>query len=141
MKKFFSMLVAAAVVGTMALAAQAVPPVPGDLIIDHMENPNEKQRYEVPFSHQKHASLGTDVAGCQKCHHKWDGKAEIKSCAADGCHPDVTSFRSTEKDPKFLITAFHLNTSTYSCSGCHRQMKQAGEQTGPTACAPCHNPQ
>jgi hypothetical protein len=137
MKMFFSMLVAAALVGTMAMAAQAVPQVPADVVIDHLKNPNAKLEYKVKFSHKAHASLGTDEAACKKCHHKWDGKAAIKSCAVDGCHADVTSFKATDKDPKFLMTAFHSN-NPMSCQGCHKDMKKAGQKTGPSACAQCH---
>lgn len=137
MKKLFSMLVAAALVGTMAMAAQAVPQVPADVVIDHLSNPNAKLEYKVKFSHKAHASLGTDEAACKKCHHKWDGKGEIGGCATKGCHADVTSFKATEKDPKFLMTAFHASSPT-SCQGCHKEMKKAGQKTGPTACAQCH---
>lgn len=138
MKKLFSMIIAAALIGAMAVAAQAVPQAPEDIVIDDLKNPNAKMEYKVKFSHKAHASLGTDAAACQKCHHKWDGKAEIKSCVSEGCHADVSSYKSTEKDPKFLMTAFH-SKSPMSCQGCHKEMKKAGQTTGPTACAQCHN--
>ncbi len=137
MKKLFSMLVAAALLGAMAVAAQAVPQIPDDVVIDHLKNPNDKLEYKVAFSHKKHASLGTDAAACQKCHHKWDGKGDVGGCADAGCHADFTSFKATEKDPKFLMTAFHSN-NPMSCQGCHKAMKKAQQKTGPTACAQCH---
>ena len=75
---------------------------------------------EAQFSHKKHADTLKD---CKKCHHTWKEGEKVKKCVE--CHT---------KDSKVnAYKAFHT-----TCRNCHRDLKKAGKETGPTSCTKCH---
>lgn len=82
----------------------------------------------VKFSHFDHQDVN-----CGKCHHTWDGKSQIKSCASVGCHDDLEH----KAAPHSYFKAFHTLQSDVSCRGCHVKMNKAGETD--LAVAPCAN--
>jgi hypothetical protein len=88
----------------------------------------------LAFSHSKHKEYK-----CTECHHEyesnqdfvngknaWQEGKEVKLCSA--CHP-------LERNDKImhLEKAYHVK-----CIGCHKQMKELKEKTGPIACSKCH---
>ncbi len=120
----------------------------GTVIIKAPEGVKMK-RTEVAFPHSAHFNYK-----CQECHHKWDGTAQIPSCAASNCHdlvqsPAKTDNQTTESnlDIRYYKTAFHQ-----SCIGCHKEIKLKNiamstsngiikkdlQKTGPTGCVKCH---
>ncbi|WP_027178118.1 cytochrome c3 family protein [Maridesulfovibrio bastinii] len=86
----------------------------------------------VNFSHFDHQSLN-----CVKCHHTWDGKSAIKSCASTGCHDELKH----KGEDNSYFKAFHTATSDRSCRGCHRKLNKEGKtdlQITPCANNICH---
>ncbi|MEA1949522.1 MAG: cytochrome c3 family protein [Thermodesulfobacteriota bacterium] len=69
---------------------------------------------------------------CRGCHHKWDGKTQIASCATSGCHDLFTSPKKptkylayTNTGIKYLKYAFHQN-----CVGRHNAIKDKRKKMG-----------
>ena len=89
---------------------------------------NKVRFAQVKFSHFDHQDMN-----CVKCHHTWDGKSQIKSCAAPGCHDDLIH----KGKPKSYFKAFHTLSSDQSCRGCHVKMNKEGKTD--IATAPCAN--
>jgi len=83
----------------------------------------------VDFSHEKH---GTAKVECVTCHHTWDGKSEVKSCATPACHD-----QAGKKGQNAFYTAFHSKKSETSCLGCHKIVKKSGTPV-PVSCKACH---
>ncbi len=83
----------------------------------------------VDFSHGKHGAAKVE---CATCHHTWNGKSEVKSCATVGCHD-----QSGKKGVNAFYTAFHSKKSESSCLGCHKVVKKQGKVV-PVACKSCH---
>jgi len=83
----------------------------------------------VPFSHAAHAK-----DDCTACHHTWDGKGAIQSCAVPGCHD-----QEGKKGEHAFYTAFHSKGSDRSCLGCHKTANQPGGKA-PLGCKDCHTP-
>lgn len=86
----------------------------------------------VNFSHYDHQSID-----CVKCHHTWDGKSPIKSCATTGCHDQFKH----KGEPHSYFKAFHTATSDRSCRGCHKKLNKEGKtnlQITPCANNICH---
>lgn len=101
-----------------APADTAAPAVPeGEIMI----KAPEMKKPPVPFKHATHAQYE-----CSKCHHTWNGEGAPKKCTA--CH-------GMKKEGKKLDIK---EAAHQSCRGCHRDMKKAGEKTGPTPCSGCH---
>lgn len=83
----------------------------------------------VNFPHAAHEALE-----CVACHHKWDGKADVKACKSAGCHDDVT----TKRGETSYYLAYH-KPGKQSCLGCHKALKkEKAEKYGPTKCKGCH---
>jgi hypothetical protein len=135
MKRVVASLIAAFALSVFLISVlfASQPPVPDDMILKPPPGTEAKQP-PVTFSHQAHKDLE-----CQACHHTWDGKGEIQSCAAQGCHDIFEAETPAERrDPKFNYNAWHDRKSTISCVGCHSEMRKAGEPTGPVGCKDCH---
>jgi hypothetical protein len=125
-----------AVIASMALFAGVgfivATDVPDELSIKSDAFPKFKKG-AVKFSHKKH-NMDYKVA-CNECHHVYDGGKNVykegdpvQKCQA--CHDPVKS----EGEVKKLMLAFHGN-----CQGCHKELKKAGKNTGPTTkCNDCH---
>ena len=84
----------------------------------------------VDFSHVVHENAKVE---CTACHHTWDGKSEVKSCAAAGCHD-----QPGKKEVNSFYFAFHDKKSMVSCVGCHKAEKKAGNANVPVSCKSCH---
>jgi hypothetical protein len=123
--------------------------VPMGVIVLQPEGTVEPERSPVEFHHSKHF-----IYECRTCHHKWDGKTQISSCTASGCHDLLESPKKptkylayTETGIKYFKYAFHQ-----SCVGCHKAIKAQRKEmemsyrmlktklpnTGPTGCIECH---
>jgi len=89
---------------------------------------NKVRFAQVKFSHFDHQDVN-----CVKCHHTWDGKTAVKSCAAAGCHDEL----KRKGQPKSYFKAFHTLHSDQSCRGCHVKMNKEGQTD--LATAPCAN--
>lgn len=79
-------------------------------------------RAPVKFYHDKHA-LALEKEGCEQCHAR-DEKGRF-----------VFTFprERNESSRDALMNGYHD-----SCIGCHREMTDAGEKTGPLTCGECH---
>lgn len=122
-------MVTAALVCAFALPSLYAVDAPGDMVLKAPAGTKMKKS-PVDFSHKAHAAVD-----CAKCHHKWDGKSEVKKCSAEGCHADTS--KKGKRKPTSFYSAFHAKAD-YSCVGCHKGMKKAKEATGPTKCSDCH---
>lgn len=89
---------------------------------------NKTRFSQVKFSHFAHQNVA-----CVKCHHTWDGRSAIKSCATEGCHSELRSKGTTDS----YFKAFHTLHSDHSCRGCHSAMNKAGKKE--LKLAPCAN--
>ncbi len=108
------------------------------------------QRSPVAFPHSRHFDYT-----CKSCHHTWDGLSQVSSCAASGCHDQVTANRGKKvkraPDPAnkpYFKAAYHQN-----CIACHKRLKLKRQKleysgtvlakplprTGPTGCIECHH--
>ncbi|OEU67953.1 MAG: cytochrome C [Desulfovibrio sp. S3730MH75] len=99
---------------------------------DRPEGLNKTRFSQVKFSHFSHQDVS-----CVKCHHTWDGKSPVKSCAAEGCHNEL----KTKGDTESYFKAFHTLQDDRSCRGCHAEMNKAGKtelQLAPCANNACH---
>ncbi len=112
---------------TAALAWAAVE-APADMKLGPPEGMKTSKTL-VDFSHTKHSAAKVE---CITCHHTWDGKAEVKSCAAPGCHD-----QAGKKGKNSFYAAFHAKKSQASCLGCHKVAQKAGK-TVPVSCKSCH---
>jgi hypothetical protein len=91
---------------------------------------------EVAFNHQSHQKT---TISCQECHHD-----TILACSV--CH---TPEGSEKGNNITLAEAYHSETSTWACIGCHENEKQKADCAGchhlldtglvESACATCHN--
>ncbi|WP_027722485.1 cytochrome c3 family protein [Maridesulfovibrio zosterae] len=89
---------------------------------------NKVRFAQVKFSHFEHQDVN-----CVKCHHTWDGKSQIKSCASVGCHDELVR----KGQPESYFKAFHTLHSDRSCRGCHVKLNKEGKSD--IAIAPCAN--
>lgn len=107
---------------------------------DHMllyapEEYGEMREAPAPFSHSVHADFD-----CGSCHHDENGNPKteddkIIGCMSAGCHDmAVAESPRDRRDIQYFYKAYHDMCMT----GCHRDLGQAGEPTGPTACVDCH---
>jgi len=93
----------------------------------------DKVRPSPDFDHTRHEEAFAD-GGCARCHHAMDAETgqlayvEDEEAACNECHAD-----KADADIPGIREAAHA-----SCTGCHRQMIKAGQQTGPTTCGQCH---
>lgn len=108
--------------------AAAATEAPGDLKLGPPEGMKATKTL-VDFSHQKHGDAKID---CVTCHHTWDGKSDVKSCATAGCHD-----QKGKKGVNAFYTAFHAKKSDKSCLGCHKIVKKEGKVV-PVSCKSCH---
>lgn len=122
-------MVTAALVCAFALPSLYAVDAPGDMVLKAPAGA-KMTKAPVDFSHKGHAAID-----CAKCHHTWDGKAEVKKCSAEGCHVDTS--KKGKKKPTSFYSAFHAK-SDMSCVGCHKALKKAKKATGPTKCGDCH---
>jgi len=73
---------------------------------------------EVPFPHHLHQD---NLGDCKACHDVFpQKKGSIEALKAEG-----------KLAKKYVMNKL--------CTKCHRQMKKAGEKSGPTACTTCHS--
>jgi len=73
---------------------------------------------EVPFPHRLHQD---NLGDCKTCHDVFpQKKGSIESLKAEG-----------------KLKKKHVMNKL--CTKCHRQMKKAGEKSGPTTCTKCHS--
>lgn len=112
---------------TAALAWAAVE-APGDLKLGPPDGMKATKTL-VDFSHSKHDAAKVE---CTACHHTWDTKSAVQSCAAPGCHD-----QAGKKGKNSFYTAFHAKKSEISCVGCHKVAKTAGKNV-PVSCKSCH---
>lgn len=95
----------------------------------------EMREAPSPFSHSVHAAFE-----CGACHHDEHGNPKteddkIIGCMSAGCHDmAVAESPRDRRDIRYFYKAYHDMCMT----GCHRDLGQAGEPTGPTACVDCH---
>ena len=122
-------MVTAALVCAFALPSLYAVDAPGDMVIK-VPAGAKSTKTPVKFSHKGHAAVD-----CATCHHTWDGKAAIKKCDSEGCHIDAS--KKGKKEPTSFYSAFHAKKDN-SCVGCHKAMKKAKKNTGPTKCGDCH---
>lgn len=128
MKRLFTFLALVLLGAAFALPLSAMD-APKDPITIVMPEGGKVTKPSVVFPHVAHGALD-----CMACHHKWDGKAEVKACKSAGCHDDVT----TKRGERSYYQAYHMK-GMQSCLGCHKQMKREGaEKYGPTKCQDCH---
>lgn len=128
MKRLVTMALALAALVCIALPLQAMD-APKDPITMMMPEGGKVTKPTVSFPHAKHAALE-----CTACHHKWDGKSEMKACKSAGCHDDVT----TKKGDRAYYLAYH-KPGKQSCLGCHKELKkEKAAAYGPTKCGDCH---
>lgn len=129
MQRFILSILALCVLVLTVSVASAAPKAPADLKLGPPEG-IKATKTMVHFSHAKHEAAKIE---CTSCHHTWDGKnAEIKSCAATGCHD-----QPGKKGQNAYYTAFHTKKSDQSCLGCHKIMKKNGKVV-PVSCKQCH---
>lgn len=112
-----------------AAFAFAAVEAPGDLKLGPPEGMKASKTL-VDFSHAKHGDAKVE---CVTCHHTWDSKSEIKSCAAAGCHD-----QPGKKGKNAFYVAFHAKKSEASCLGCHKIVKKQGNKVVPVSCKSCH---
>ncbi len=104
----------------------------------------EMELTSVQFPHATHFSYE-----CYRCHHKWDGATEIKSCTTSECHDVLTAPKNplkggeyTDESIKYYKYAYHEQ-----CRPCHKDVRlqdseksslDEAESTAPTGCVECH---
>ncbi|QGY41504.1 cytochrome C [Pseudodesulfovibrio cashew] len=118
-------LLAVLLTATLACAA---PKAPADMMLAPPAA-MKASKTPVAFSHDLH---GKAEVQCTTCHHTWDGKSEIQSCASAGCHD-----QPGKKGPEAYYTAFHSKKKDNSCLGCHKIVKKQGKVV-PVSCKECH---
>lgn len=130
MKRSWLVGVLAALVAGLFLIPNlwAVDAPKGDIMLKAPAGVKAKKA-PVKFSHAEHAAFD-----CTKCHHEWDGKAAIKKCTDAGCHDIFKAKGKDKKSIKYYYNAYH----DMCMKGCHKDLKKAGKETGPTACNGCH---
>ncbi|BCS86900.1 cytochrome c3 family protein [Pseudodesulfovibrio sediminis] len=109
--------------------ANAAPDAPGDLKLGPPEGMTASKTM-VDFSHKRHDDAKID---CVTCHHTWDGKSDIQSCATPGCHD-----QPGKKEKTAYYTAFHSKKAENSCLGCHKIVKKRDGKPVPVSCKSCH---
>ena len=126
-------------------AGNATGPLNGDCRSCH-DSKSEPVSTWVPINfdkslHYRHESsqyllskFNTEGVNCSACHHEYD-KASKKIFYKKGneescyyCHKPTAT-----KEASAIRTASHQ-----SCVGCHQQLIDVSEKTGPTKCAGCH---
>lgn len=105
-------------------------------------------RSSVDFPHSRHF-----VYNCMRCHHKWDGVGQVKTCRTSGCHDQATPTEKPMKKGSYTDIAMKYYKYAYhnQCRGCHQEIRlQKAEmakssqvvehlpETGPTGCIECH---
>jgi hypothetical protein len=98
----------------------------------------------VVLTHEKHYD-DYEIA-CKQCHHVYkDGKNtwkkgdEVQAC--DACHDKAKAPRGSDGPnltKKEKISLYHYSAIHENCKGCHKDLKKAGKETGPTSCKRCH---
>ncbi|MGM0610261.1 MAG: cytochrome c3 family protein [Thermodesulfobacteriota bacterium] len=127
-KSLLITLVCTALVGVFLLPNLYAVDVPGDMVIKPPEEVKARKA-PVEFSHAKHGDID-----CTKCHHMWDGKAEIQPCTDSGCHDIFKPKPNERRSIEYYYNAYH--EQCYKT--CHMDLKKAGKPTGPTSCNDCH---
>ena len=118
-------LIIAFILPTMGVAQHAAPAPGDDYMIPKPEGYEPKQK-SIPFSHTAHADID-----CYHCHHTGD---VTQGCMDAGCHDLINPASPEERrDIRFFEKAYHDQ-----CIGCHRDLRQKEEPTGPVACVGCH---
>lgn len=112
-----------------AALAWAAVEAPADLKLGPPEGMKASKTL-VEFSHAKHGAANVE---CATCHHTWDGKSKVQSCAAPGCHD-----QPGKKGETAFYSAFHAKKAENSCLGCHKIAKKAGKANVPVSCKSCH---
>ncbi|MCJ7773517.1 MAG: cytochrome c3 family protein [Desulfobacterales bacterium] len=150
------LLILFVVFGSSMLIAEEEPEsemcVPMGIIVLKPPESVEAKRSAVEFPHSDHF-VHYD---CKTCHHKWEGKSEIKSCTTSGCHDlDKTPEQSPGKKidgnyaARYYKKAFHGQ-----CIDCHKKILVKNKEMensvtaglikpeivipGPTSCIKCH---
>jgi len=92
----------------------------GSILLEPPEDITGK-RSPVDFPHSRHF-----VYKCQRCHHKWLGDAELRTCSSAKCHDQVTrperpgrSIPDPDYDIAYFREAYHQQ-----CISCHRELQQ-----------------
>lgn len=137
MKRLSIIFLALALIMSLAAAALAVaaPEAPKKAV--EMKFPADTNKY-APIMFEHHDRHLAVEGSCVTCHHKWDGKGDIKGCRVDGCHSDTS--KENKKQPTSYDSAFHLKSSGKSCVGCHTaQLKTNPESKAPKKCNDCHS--
>jgi hypothetical protein len=110
----------------------------------------DAKRAEVSFPHAVHFSYA-----CQVCHHKWDGRSQIKSCSTSECHDLAQAPKTKDKKPvkdRLVSIRYYKNAYHEMCISCHKEIKIKNKAleaskasldeplptTGPTGCNKCH---
>ena len=107
------------------------------------------KRSVVAFPHSQHFSYT-----CRTCHHKWDGKTQVKSCTVSQCHDQLSSplKMKTMSDYGSDSNRYYKYAFHEQCIGCHKgikthnvkmersrkRLKEPLQTTGPTGCVGCH---
>ena len=125
------LLLAAAMIFLFAAGAVQVNPLQkGELdkgadliIIDTMQAMGPLERPPVPFFHSRHTeALEKTGRDCTACH-MGDEKGRLS--------PKFK--RLDDADRQTVTDLYHLN-----CIGCHRELSQSNQKSGPQTCGGCH---
>ena len=95
---------------------------PDIINIDFIKVFGDLERHSVIFPHDKHTDAVEKSGGnCQTCHDLKGDKLSQEFIGSD------------DKNRKAVMDNFHIN-----CIGCHEKTKGDNIQSGPVACADCH---
>ena len=120
----------------LAMADARMATAPEEAVLISVPGDAELDKPRVRFPHAPHGTAGVD---CTVCHHTWDPATnDPQSCVSQGCHDLGNPADGAEKRlPGYFRNAFHSGEA-WSCNGCHKARKDAGETHGPTSCNDCH---
>ena len=101
-------------------------------------------KHTKPLATLTHKKHNVDYKiGCAECHHVykegknvWKEGDETQKC--DACHSEAKAPKGAKMAKKEKITKYHYSAIHKNCKGCHKDLKKAGEPTGPVTCKKCH---
>lgn len=102
-----------------------------ELTLDNADAYVKKNRAAVTFPHEVHMN---DIE-CLTCHHEYeDGENVLDESTLEEGNPDIRCSACHTADADITIKqAYHRQ-----CMGCHRNLRKAGDATGPELCGECH---
>ena len=124
-----AILITCFILGGTSLAADKGP---AEMVLQSTVDPAKKPKLAF-FPHAQHQ----ETFDCGTCHHGKDDSAQqvaysdgqkIEKC--DACHNTTSGM---EKKLNTFKKAAHAR-----CKACHKALKKAGKEAGPTKCTGCH---